>query len=262
MSEHHKYTTQLQAGLGLIEETKLLLELWEPGTTTPQLVQAALQSGHFPNIAARRLRNIIAECFAPRYLVNDGLPAGHLKRLQPHLSALELQQLMLLYTCRGNPVLADFIRQVYWERYRAGYQEISNQDARRFLESAIDHGRTAKRWSESTIRRVAGYLTGCCADYGMLDHGRKTSRRILSFHLAPKVAVFLAYDLHFAGLGDHAVLFHEDWALFGAAQADVLAEIKRMGLKGFLIAQTSSDVVTISWKYSQWELLYDAILDR
>lgn len=31
------YTTQLQAGLGLIDETKTLLDLWEPGMTAVQL---------------------------------------------------------------------------------------------------------------------------------------------------------------------------------------------------------------------------------
>ena len=31
------YTTQLQAGLGLVNETKALLELWSPGTSPSQL---------------------------------------------------------------------------------------------------------------------------------------------------------------------------------------------------------------------------------
>lgn len=68
MSKSNLYTTQLQAGLGLMDETKTLLELWAPGMDVARLLQAALQSGSFPNVAARRLRNIIAECFAPRYL--------------------------------------------------------------------------------------------------------------------------------------------------------------------------------------------------
>ena len=60
------YTTQLAAGLGLIEETKLLLSLYEPGMTTAKLYDLALNSGLFPMISARRLRNIIAECLSPR----------------------------------------------------------------------------------------------------------------------------------------------------------------------------------------------------
>ena len=77
------YTTQLQAGLGLIPETRLLLSLWKPGMSSPALYQAVLKSGEFPNVSARRLRNIVRECFAPRYLVADGRPAQYLKKYFP-----------------------------------------------------------------------------------------------------------------------------------------------------------------------------------
>ncbi len=253
MTENSRYTTQLQAGLGLIDETKALLELWEPGIAVPPLLQKALKSGRFTTITARRLRNIIVECFAPRYLVDNATPAIRLKRLLPYLSASELQQLLLLYTSRANAILADFIRQVYWERYSGGHTEISNEDARRFVESAIDRGRTEKRWSETTIQRVSAYLTGCCADYGMLEHGAKSSRRILPFRIAPKVVAYIIYDLHFAGLGDNAMLAHEDWSLFGLNRFDVLDEVKRLSLKGLLIAQAAGDVVRISWRHQSME---------
>ena len=62
------YTTQLGAGLGLAEETKLLLTLYEPSMTVAELYENALSSGMFPMVTARRLRNIIAECFSPRYM--------------------------------------------------------------------------------------------------------------------------------------------------------------------------------------------------
>ena len=42
------YTTKLQAGLGLVPETKLLLQLWEPSMSVPVLYQQALESGQFP----------------------------------------------------------------------------------------------------------------------------------------------------------------------------------------------------------------------
>ena len=36
------YTTQLQAGLGMIDETRVLLDLWQEGTDAPALCRAAL----------------------------------------------------------------------------------------------------------------------------------------------------------------------------------------------------------------------------
>lgn len=259
MIESKPYTTQLQAGLGLVNETKTLLDLWVPGMSANQLHHVALESGRFPNVTARRLRNIVVECFAPRYLVTGGTPATHLKRLAATLSTADLTQLLLVFTSRANPILGDFVRQVYWARYAGGYTHVTNEDARAFVERGIDDSKTVKRWSETTVRRVSAYLTGCCADYGMLERGLRSSRRILPFRISPTVATYLAYELHFAGVGDNALLTHGDWQLFGLAREDVLEEMKRLSLKGLLIVQAAGDVIRISWKQPDMEALCDVL---
>lgn len=139
------------------------------------------------------------------------------------------------------------MRQVYWPRYAGGYTQLSNEDARYFVERGIDDGKTVKRWEETTVRRVSAYLTGCCADYGMLERGARSTRRILPFRVSQTVAAYLAYELHFAGVGDNVLLNHEDWHLFGMAREDVLEEIKRLSLKGHLIVQAASDVSGTQW---------------
>ncbi|ETX04774.1 BrxA family protein [Candidatus Entotheonella palauensis] len=253
------YTSQLGAGLGLVEETGILLEIWRPGMDAASLYQAALNSGGFPNISARRLKNMVVECFAPRYLVDAGAPAQHLKKLGSALTSSELAQLLLLYTCRANRILADFIRQSYWDRYMAGHDTMSNQDARAFVKQALHDGKTRKCWSDNMVKRVSSYLTGCCADYGLLEKGRKSSRKMLPFRLENKVAAYLAYDLHFAGLGDNRVIGHEDWALFGLDRSDARNELKRLSLKGYMIIQAAGDVSRISWHYPTMEALTDVI---
>lgn len=259
VTESKQYTTQLQAGLGLVNETKTLLDLWAPGMSANQLHQVALGSGRFPNVTSRRLRNIVVECFAPRYLVAGGTPAMHLKRLATKTSTADLTQLLLVFTSRANPILGDFVRQVYWARYAGGYTHVTNVDARTFVERGIDDGKTVKRWFETTVRRVSAYLTGCCADYGMLERGMRSSRRILPFRISPTAAAYLAYELHLAGVGDNALLTHEDWQLFGLSREDVLEEIKRLSLKGLLIVQAAGDVIRISWKQPNMETLCDVL---
>ena len=259
MADSKAYTTQLQAGLGLVNETKTLLDLWSPGMSANQLYQMALESGRFPTVTARRLRNIVVECFAPRYLVASGAPAAHLKRLSSTISTADLTQLMLVFTSRANRILGDFVRQVYWARYAGGYTQITNDDARTFVERAIDDGKTVKRWSETTVRRVSAYLTGCCADYGLLEGGLRSNRQIISFRVSPSVAAYLAYELHFSGVGDNALLTHEDWQLFGLSREDVLEEIKRLSLKGLLIVQVAGDVIRISWRKQDMETLCDVL---
>lgn len=259
MADSKPYTTQLQAGLGLVSETKTLLDLWSPGMSANHLHDVALKSGRFPTVTARRLRNIIVECFAPRYLIAGGAPAMHLKRLSSTISTADLTQLMLVFTSRANPIFGDFVRQVYWGRYTGGYTQITNVDARAFVERGIDDRKTVKRWSETSVRRVSAYLTGCCADYGMLERGLRSSRRILPFRISPAVAAYLAHELHFSGVADNALLTHEDWQLFGLDREDVLEEIKRLSLKAFLTVQAAGDVVRISWKHRDMETLCDVL---
>lgn len=256
----HAYTTQLQAGLGLIDETSTLLSLWSPGMGSSELFQTALDSGQFPNVAARRLRNIVVECFKPRYMTPDSESVGFLQQLQPALTSSAFRQLLFLYTCRANTILADFIREVYWERYAGGYDLVSKQDAEDFINRALDDGKTEKRWAESTVKRVGSYLLGTCADYGLLGQRSAAGRKINVFRIEPSTVAYLAHDLHFQGIGDNAMIAHSDWQLFGLDTADVRDELKSLSLKGFFIFQAAGDVTHIGWKYTTMKELVDVLI--
>lgn len=253
------YTTQLQAGLGMAEETLSLLELWEPGMDASTLCSRSLCSGRFPGASARRLRNLVAECFAPRFLTDGARPARMLKTLLPVLDRRSTLQLLFLFACRANRILHDFVRNVYWQSYAAGRTEIDNEEAREFVAAASRDGLTAKPWSETTIRRVGSYLTGCCRDFGLLEAGPRMKRKLLPIRIAPSVVTILAYDLHFTGRGDNQVLASEDWQLFGLDREDVLSELKRQAMQGRFIVQSAGKVVRISWPIGSVEELCDVI---
>ena len=258
MSQQRYYTTQLQAGLGLLEETRQLLQVYQPGMSASQLYEAALASGRFPLVTARRLRNIVAECFAPRYM-RDPYVAARLKSLVDHFTTAELNQLLFIYTARANLVLADFVREVYWARYSAGRNDLQLEDARTFVTNSVREGKTQKPWSETTIKRISSYLMGCCADYGLLTTTGRNQRSIAAYRILPKVAAYLAYDLKFSGLGDNQIVSSSDWDLFGLERTDVRDQLKRLSLQGLLIFQAASDVVHIGWTYKNMEELIDVI---
>ncbi len=258
MSQQRFYTTQLQAGLGLIEETRQLIQLYQHGMTSSQLFEVALASGRFPLVTARRLRNIVAECFAPRYL-RDPDVASILKILSEKMTAAEFNQLLFIYTARANLVLADFVHEVYWTRYAAGRDDLDVEDARIFVANSVREGKTQKPWSETTIKRISSYLVGCCADYGLLTTVGRNRRSISAYRILPKVAAYLAYELKFSGLGDNQIVSHSDWELFGLDRMDVREQLKRLSLQGLLIFQAASDVVHIGWTYKSMEELIDVI---
>lgn len=258
MSQQRYYTTQLQAGLGLLEETRQLLQVYQAGMSSSQLYEAALASGRFPLVTARRLRNIVVECFAPRYM-RDPYVAARLKSLVDRFTTAELNQQLFIYTARANLVLADFVRDVYWTRYSAGRNDLQLEDARTFVTNSVREGKTQKPWSETTIKRISSYLMGCCADYGLLTTTGRNQRSIAAYRILPKVAAYLAYDLKFSGLGDNQIVSSSDWDLFGLERTDVRDQLKRMSLQGLLIFQAASDVVHIGWTYKSMEELIDVI---
>ena len=81
--------------------------------------------------------------------------------------------------------------------------------------------------------------------------------KLCLFGFSSQASAYLAYELHFSGVGDNALLSHADWELFGLAREDVLEEIKRLSLKGLLIVQSAGDVVRIGWKQKDMEALCD-----
>ena len=254
-----QYTTQLQAGLGMVPETGVLLDLWCEGMGVRALENAALQSGRFPNVSARRLHNIVGECFGPRYL-SPPTVANTLKIVRPSLSTAEFLQLLYLYTCRAVPILFDFVGSVYWPAFAAGKNHLSTDDASDFVQTAIADGRTTKAWSDSVRRRVSGYLTGCCADFGLLESGKLSERAILPFRIESRLFVYLAYDLHLSGLSDASVLEHSDWQLFGLEEQDVLEEMKRQSPKGLWLVQSAGALARITWLLRSREELIDGFV--
>jgi hypothetical protein len=175
------------------------------------------------------------------------------------LTTTEFIQLLFLYTCRAHSILFDFVQEVYWNAYSSGRDSLSNAEAHEFVVQANQHGKTTSPWSENMIERVAGYLTGTLADFGLLEDGRKSVRKILPHRIESRVAVILAYDLHFTGLGDNSVLSHPDWWLFGMDRSDVLNEFKRLTLQDWWIVQSAGDVIRIGWQYQSMEALVDAL---
>ena len=263
MATEKNYTTQLQAGLGMIPETMALLRLWEPGLIPAHLADRAVETGLFSRTTARRARNMVAEMFAPRYLANGYAAASRVKYLLDHQFPPDsLIQLFFLQTARAQQVFGDFVIEIYWPKYSAGSDAISRDDAERFIHQALDSGRMQRRWSESTIRRVSGYLIGCCIDFGLLAGSGRTKRAIKRFSIRKEVALYLAYDLHFAGLSDMAVVQHPDWRLFGLEVQEVINLMKNLSHDGHLLIQSSADLIQVSWKYRSMEECLAALTQR
>lgn len=258
-SERTKYTVSLAKAQGMIDETMALFSLWHPGMTAAELATRAVQEGAFARGTAKRIKDMVREQFGPRFIGKNEQTAIQIKILiETGGRAQNLKQIFFLHTARANAVLYDFVCEVYWLVYEAGRNFLSKEDAMRFLKIAADNGRLSSNWSEKMIDRIASYLGGCLADFGLLENVKKSSRRILLFKIERLTALYLAYDIHFSGLSDNNVVDHCDWCLFGMKRSDVVRELQFVS-NGHFIPQFSGELVRISWHYKTMEEAFHAI---
>mgnify|MGYP001366037341 CR=1 FL=1 len=87
--------------------------------------------------------------------------------------------------------------------------------------------------------------------------GRRHDRNLVLF--PPQIIFSKPLRQYFAGLGDNRVLAHEDWLLFGLEREDVLAEFKRLALRGLFIIQAAGEVVKIHWPYKSMDEVIHAV---
>jgi hypothetical protein len=167
------YTTELRKGRGAVAETLTLLGAWEPGMPSTELQALAVEQGIFGSSSAKRAQDLVSRVFARRYLVDGGKPARHLKYLlERGADRAVLRQLMLVYTARRNPVLRDFISEVFWPAFAAGAEALRIGEAEGFLKRAAVDGRISRPWSEVMRKRIAGDLLSTLADFWTTSNAR------------------------------------------------------------------------------------------
>lgn len=255
------YTSNLGAGTGLVEESLALLRHWDGSMDRGVFLSKIRNSGELSRVTDRRLKNIVYDQLAPRFLSGFGPPAKWLKSLlDAGVPIHKITPLLFLQAARANPMLFDYVVERYWIRYSSGAPTMTFDDAVAFVKDSVDSGKTAVRWSEDFIRRrVAGYLNSTLADFGFLESARKPDREILAPRLHSLAASYLAHELHFSGKGDNAVLEAREWALWGLDRRDVVETLNALSQEGYFLVQYSGEVLRVSWKYKTMEEFLNVI---
>jgi len=109
------------------------------------------------------------------------------------------------------------------------------------------------------VERVTRYLLGTLADFELIASNHFGKRQIRPLFIMPETIVFLAYEMHFAGIEDQDIVRCRDWALFGLLPADVIASLEKAATQGHIFIQHSGALVRVEWKYQNMEDMLDAL---
>jgi hypothetical protein len=250
------YDTNLLKATGLVQETLTLLDAYQLGQSKEEFTRQVIASDLLGKATQSRVNDIISRNFYRRYVSAGPEVLMALKRLQNNYVAFEvLNQLFLIYTCRTNEILADFIKLIYWPKATAGSSIILNEDAMGFIHEAISDRHIISQWSESSQKFVAAKIMACLIDFRLIEK----NKAIRQFSPADATINFLLHEGHFKGLSDMQLLRIPDWAVLGLSTNDLVRRINQLAQRGHFIAQYSGELLTISWFYQSLEAAADGI---
>jgi hypothetical protein len=238
------YNSNLLKGTGLIQEMLVLIEAYDANESAQEFQKRVLEEGILSKSTENRTIDVVRNIFRTRFLDQKLEVTTFLKAMRDEYVSMDvITQLFLIYTCRANPILADFIYDVYYPLILNGKPKITADHPKIFIRSAISDGRIPKSWSASTIEKVSEHINACMIDFKLVDK----SKNILPFRAIEFAVNYLLHELHFQGFSDMEILHHEDWKIFNLDSGSLASIAERISFRGIFVFQYSGEILKISW---------------
>ena len=232
----------------MVDETLALLSIYQPDMTKESLATFVHESNFLSRCTAKRSQDIVKLVFYPRFMKHNPQTPFWLRLIREKgLMLPQFKQLLLLYCARENAVVYDYVIKNLNELRREGAPKLPKNDTLSFIESIVDNGEAD--WGESIRKRNSSYIKSVLIDFDVINNRGD----ILPYEIYDFTVLYLMHELHFAGLSDSAIWNHEDWQLFGLDKYSTLEHILQLNIKGGYIAQSTGDLITISWNYQNME---------
>lgn len=243
--------TGLIKGTASLDELVTLFLHWdekEPPALYAKRVQA---EGILTKATAKRAEDLVLNVFAPWFLAPSNRAAQTMKALaQANVERQLIKELIFLYKARAEAVLYDFLIERFWNAYNEGALYLQTSEIEEFLRYAQQNGRVERGWAEYTIYRLAAGILWTLKEFGILREEKHLLYAYSPLEISSFTIAYLAYDLHFAGQTDAALVDHPDWRLFGLERARVVERLSELGEQGGLIVQQAGSVVRLTWLYT------------
>lgn len=244
------YNSNLLKGTGLIQEMLVLIEEYNQSESAQDFQKRVLEEGLLSKSTDNRTIDVVRNIFRTRFLNQKLDVTAYIKSMRNEYVSMEvITQLFLIYTCRANPILGDFISEIYYSHTKNGKSKISAEDPKIFIRAAIGDGRIQTSWSSSTIEKVSEHINACLIDFGLVDK----SKQILPFRAIDLTVNYLLHELHFQGYSEMEILHHRDWQIFDLDSSSLVSIAERISFRGTFIFQFSGEILKIGWNYDNME---------
>lgn len=254
--DEKRYNIDLCKGTGLIQESMVLLDVYDKTISKHQFVEKVIKENFLAKKSDKRIKDIVEIGFYKRYVnTNKDIPLYLSKLKDNYISLSVIQQIFLIYTSRANLILFDFIKDKYWYEINAGVIVFKNNYAKEFLNEIMKHNFSLK-WSDSTQNKMSSYLMSSLVDFKFIEKNGK----VVPVFINDITANYLIHELHFNGLSDEDIILAEEWKIFGLDKNEIIDIVHKISLTGFFLFQYSGDLFKINWKYQSMNEFIDGII--
>ena len=251
-----RYNIDLCKGTGLIQESMVLLDVYDKSISKQQFVEKVIRENSLAKKSDKRIKDIVETGFYKRYVNrNKDIPLYLSKLKDNYISLSVIQQIFLIYTSRANLILFDFIIDKYWIEINSGVIVFKNNYAKEFLNEIMKHNFILK-WSESTQNKMSSYLMSSLVDFKFIEK----NGRVVPVFINDITANYLLHELHFNGLSDEDIIMAEEWKIFGLNKNEIIDIVHKISLTGIFLFQYSGDLFKINWKYQTMNEFIDGII--
>lgn len=235
------FSSRIIKGGALLEDTKRLVESWDPNEDEGHNLRRILGSGGLAKSGARQ-EDLLA-ALRRRYVEGGPHVIGALKALAHDPRAF--REACYYETCRSDELLASFAAGPLFSRcWGDGRSDLAVDDVIRWLRSEP----RVSDWGECTTRRVAQGILSALRDFGILE-GTKGGRRkrILPPHLSMRGFVYVALRERGRLPSDRALLASPAWRWYLLDEAFLRRLFLQADRYGVLRYAEAGSVVRVDW---------------
>ncbi len=228
-SINNRYTAQIVDGGALLPETRLLLSQWERHISIEDNLRRAQVENTLGKASRNRVSRIL-DAFRRRYTQDPDLLHALVLLAKADALQVTLDRILCFCALQDDPLLTDTALCLLVPAYRAGRSDITVAEVADWLGQQCSAGRTAGRWSPSTITRLASGLLSTLRDFGLLEGTVK--KQMCPVFMPAEACALMSFFLYRDLSSGELVVNNQAWEAFYMTPFDVERSlIEASGLK-------------------------------
>jgi hypothetical protein len=253
------YTSRIIKAGALLADTRTMLEHWDLSQPVAENLDRLRRENVFGKASRSRVEDMLV-IFRQRYLTSPAVTAALVTLVRNRLPAEALDRIFYFHAAQSDLLLHDTVTAVLSPMHAAGVSSVATGDVKRAVSEWVTEGKTAGRWGEATVERVAQGLMATLRDFGVLQGA--VNKRLAPLYLPVEAFAYIAFYLQGIQPSGERLVNHPDWRLFFLSPAAVERFLMEAHQQHLLTYHAAGSIIRIEFPAESLEAYADVISQR